>query len=154
MNKEKNDAIRKANILFNKNGQGCLTTRITLPVPWIKNLGFTENDRQAIIEFKNNEIIIKKETINMLLIKEKNVKNNLGHNIDYVLENGVELYDSDWNGEIYKNGYIRKNGDDGENTNEVYKPVFRFQYENIDIDKLEENSDEWNYAFEILGFEN
>ena len=45
----------------------------------------------------------------MLEIRERNIKNELGHEIDYVLENGVELYSQDWNGEIYAKGYDRKN---------------------------------------------
>lgn len=57
---------RKANIIFNKNGRGFPTIKITLPVGWIREMGFTENDREAVIEFKDKEIKIKKE------IKEMN----------------------------------------------------------------------------------
>ena len=53
--------IRKANIIFNKNGRGATTTRITLPVGWVKELGLNENDRQATIELNKNKIIIRKE---------------------------------------------------------------------------------------------
>ncbi len=52
---------RKANIIFNKNGNGFLSTKITLPVPWIKELGFSENDKSAIIKIEKNKIIIEKE---------------------------------------------------------------------------------------------
>ena len=52
---------RKANIMFNKNGNGNLTTRISLPVPWIKEMELDENNREVVIEFENNEIKIKKE---------------------------------------------------------------------------------------------
>lgn len=52
---------RKANIIFNKNGKGNVTYKITLPVPWIKKLGFKENDKLAIILLTENEIIIRKE---------------------------------------------------------------------------------------------
>ena len=56
-----NENIRKANIIFGKNGNGFISTKITIPVPWTKELGFTENDKSAIIELKNNQIIIKKD---------------------------------------------------------------------------------------------
>jgi hypothetical protein len=56
---------RKANIIFNKNGQGFTTIKITLPVGWIREMGFTENDKKAVIEFKDKEIKIKKETKEM-----------------------------------------------------------------------------------------
>ena len=71
----------------------------------------------------------------MLEIRERNIKNELGHEIDYVLENGVELYSQDWNGEIYAKGYDRKNHKD---TEYYYRPVYK-ELENED--------------FEIIGFE-
>lgn len=55
---------RKANIMFNKNGNGNLTTRITLPVPWIKDMGLNENNREVLIEYNNEKITIKKEMDN------------------------------------------------------------------------------------------
>ena len=82
----------------------------------------------------------------MLLIKEKSSKNN----IDYVLENGVELYTMDWNGEIYRNGYLRAKN---KNTNCTYRPVFRYNLENVDISTVEENSEYWCELVEIVGFE-
>lgn len=32
---------------------------------------------------------------------EKNINSN---GLDYILENGIELYEMDWNGELYENG--------------------------------------------------
>lgn len=52
--------IRNANIIFNKNGNGFLSTKIALPVPWIKELGFSEKDKSAIITIEDNKIIIEK----------------------------------------------------------------------------------------------
>jgi hypothetical protein len=75
----------------------------------------------------------------MLKIKERNVKNSIGHEVDYILENGVELYSIDWNGEIYSQGYLRKDKFQlGENLNYSYRPVYK-----------EIGEDE----FELLGFE-
>lgn len=51
---------RKANMIFNRNGTGQITTRITIPVPWAKKLGFTEDNRSAIIKIEDNKIIITK----------------------------------------------------------------------------------------------
>lgn len=51
---------RKANIIFSKNGNGFTTTKITLPVPWVESLNLTPEDKEVIIELKNNEITIKK----------------------------------------------------------------------------------------------
>lgn len=67
--------IRNVNISFGKNGNGYASTRITLPVPWIKEMGFTEDDRNAVIEFNENEIIIRKKgEINMKLENILNLK--------------------------------------------------------------------------------
>ena len=60
--KEKqNENMRKANDIFGKNGNGFVSTKIALPVPWIKKLGFTEDNKNAIISLQDNKIIIEKE---------------------------------------------------------------------------------------------
>ena len=35
----------------------------------------------------------------------------------------------------------------------VFKPVYRFEVEDIDLDQIEENSDEWFKAVEVVDFE-
>ena len=139
--------IRKANILFNKTGQGSTTTRITLPVGWVRSLNFNEENRQALIEIDNNKIIIRKVEKEMILIKNRNVE-YVSSYADFELDDGTLLFEQDWNGEIYCNGW--KNEKD---TNCEYKPVYKFEIDNINLDDLEENSDEWNSANEIVGFE-
>ena len=51
---------RKANIQFAKTGSGSTTTRIILPVPWVKQLGLTQDDREVSIILLKDRIIIKK----------------------------------------------------------------------------------------------
>lgn len=138
--------IRNANILFNKNGHGSLTTRITLPVPFVRELGFNEDDREALIICEENQIIIRKKENDMLLIK----KSIVNREIDYELENGIQLFAEDWNGEIYGNGW---NSSEEKNTGCEYRPVYRFQLEEKNLDDVEENSDEWDRLNEIVGFE-
>ena len=108
----------------------------------LKEIEFAKNDG-------GNKIIIKlkERMIDMLKIKERNVKyvNSIA---DYELEDGTLLFEEDWNGEIYRNGWK-----DEKDTNKEYKPVYRFQLDNVDLNNLEENSDEWNYESEIVGFE-
>ena len=48
------------------------------------------------------------------------------YKVDYVLEDGTELYETDWNGEIYGNGWK-----DGKDTNITYKPVYNHEDEII-----------------------
>jgi hypothetical protein len=79
----------------------------------------------------------------MLKIKETNVK-QAGHTFDYLLDNGELLHESQWNGEVYTVGR-------GQNE-KTYRPVYRFEAESINLDDLEENSDEWDAAVEIIGF--
>lgn len=138
--------LRKINLITNLDGHGSLNYKISLPKKWIDELGFTKEDRQAIVEFDNNKIIIRKVK-NMLLIKSENV-DYISSKADYELEDGTLLFEEDWNGELYRNGL--KNEKD---TNKEYKPVYRFQLDNVDLNNLEENSDEWNYESEIVGFE-
>ena len=54
------DKVRVAKMIFSKNGNGFLTTKIAIPVPWVKEMNLTEDDRECILEFKDNQIIIKK----------------------------------------------------------------------------------------------
>ena len=56
---------RTTKILFAKNGNGYTTTRITLPVPWIKEMGFDDADRTATLKFDGKKIIINKEDFKM-----------------------------------------------------------------------------------------
>lgn len=51
---------RKARLIINKSGSGSLTTRATLPISWIKEMGLNENERDLILEFDKEKIIIKK----------------------------------------------------------------------------------------------
>lgn len=51
---------RIANMMFNETGAGSVTTRITIPVPWARKMGFTKLDRKALILFDGNRILIKK----------------------------------------------------------------------------------------------
>lgn len=70
----------------------------------------------------------------MLKIKNENV-NWVGYLADYELENGILLFDSDWNGEIYREGFDPKTK---KNNGRYYRPV----YKEVDEDE-----------FEIIGFE-
>lgn len=58
---KKNESQRKINIIFGKNGNGYTTTKITLPIGWIRELGFTENDKSATIKIQGDTIEIKKD---------------------------------------------------------------------------------------------
>lgn len=51
---------RKAKVLFNKTGNNSVTTRITLPVTWVRELGATPEDREVKISLQENKIIIEK----------------------------------------------------------------------------------------------
>lgn len=55
---------RVLNISFNKSGgtssRNGVTTRITLPVSWVRELGATEEDRSVKASFKDGKIIIEK----------------------------------------------------------------------------------------------
>lgn len=51
---------RNLNITYNKSGSGSVTSRISLPITWLREMGVDENNREVIIEFKNNSIVISK----------------------------------------------------------------------------------------------
>lgn len=140
---------RRINLSANKDGHGTIGYRTSLPTSWIKQMGFDFDNRNAIIEFDNNRIIIKKERINMLLIKNRDVKYDY-ERYDYELENGLLLNFSDWNGEAYIRAFDKELNQYNDTT---FKAIYRFQEDKIDLDSLEENSPEWIKATEIVGFE-
>lgn len=55
---------RKRNIMINKAGGGSgpntLNYRISLPAPWIREMGITEENREVEIKFDGENIIITK----------------------------------------------------------------------------------------------
>jgi len=54
--------IRKLKVLFNKAGgnasKSAQTTRITLPVKWVKEMGITPDDREVKTSFDGKKITI------------------------------------------------------------------------------------------------
>ncbi|WP_283697466.1 AbrB/MazE/SpoVT family DNA-binding domain-containing protein [Clostridium perfringens] len=51
-------------VSFNRSGgtvsKNEMTTRITLPIKWVKDLGVTEEDREVKVKIHNDKIIIEK----------------------------------------------------------------------------------------------
>ena len=52
---------RSLKIIFGKGGSGSTTTRLTLPITYIKQLGITPEERDVIVELDEDKIIIKKK---------------------------------------------------------------------------------------------
>lgn len=54
--------IRTVKMIFNKDGHGSLSTRISIPKSWADKLGFSQEKREAEIVFDDEKecIIIKK----------------------------------------------------------------------------------------------
>lgn len=59
-----NNIIRKRNIMINKAGGGSgkntVNYRVSLPAPWMQQMGITEEDREVILSFDGEKIIIEK----------------------------------------------------------------------------------------------
>lgn len=82
---------RNAKISYGKNGNGFTTTRITLPVPWLKKLGFNQYNKYAIIELNENEITIRKEEIDMdeKLLKKIVIAKALRSSVEEITDDDV-----------------------------------------------------------------
>lgn len=52
-----------AKILPYKDGHGTICYRIGIPTSWAKQLGFSEENRAAILEFNDDKIIIKRRNL-------------------------------------------------------------------------------------------
>ena len=56
---------RKLKIMYAKDGRGSRTTRMTLPVSWLDDLGVTEDEREVHVYKIQNKILISKEDLEM-----------------------------------------------------------------------------------------
>jgi len=166
VNMKKEDVeIRTTKILFAKNGNGYTTTRITLPVPWVKEMGFDDADRTATLKFDGKKIIINKEDFKMegmikelkeeLLGKEITLL-DMDNKCEEILESPTSIYEGDNlnsaldgtldMGEETENGCICYRT---MNENEEVKEIavdFDILSKNY-IEKMNEDSD---YQFKIL----
>lgn len=52
---------RILNVIFNKSGSGSTSTRVTIPITWLKEMNITKDDRQVKVTFDGEKIIIQKE---------------------------------------------------------------------------------------------
>lgn len=53
---------RKLKVIFSKDGRGATNTKITLPISWVKNMGVTQENREVVLKYdeENKQIIIEK----------------------------------------------------------------------------------------------
>ncbi|NMS89454.1 AbrB/MazE/SpoVT family DNA-binding domain-containing protein [Clostridioides difficile] len=51
---------RELNISFHKSGNGYTTTRLSLPINWVKELGISQEERKVIVTLKDGKITIEK----------------------------------------------------------------------------------------------
>ena len=52
---------RELKVSYHKGGSGTTTPKISLPTTWIRQMGFTKEDRIATVTFEDNKIIIEKK---------------------------------------------------------------------------------------------
>jgi hypothetical protein len=52
---------RTLRIIFTKSGSGSISPKINIPMKWIRELGITEDDREVILEFDKDRIILIKK---------------------------------------------------------------------------------------------
>lgn len=51
---------KELNISYTKSGSGSITSRLSIPISWLKKMGVTQEDRKVEVVFEDNEIRIKK----------------------------------------------------------------------------------------------
>lgn len=52
---------RNMNIIFNKAGSGSMSTKVSIPISWIRQMGISQDDRNVVLEFDGKQIIVKKQ---------------------------------------------------------------------------------------------
>ena len=51
---------RKINMMFQKGGSGSVTTRLAIPKTWVDKMGVTQDEREVIVEFDGERIMVRK----------------------------------------------------------------------------------------------
>lgn len=104
--------IAENKLLYNRSGTNNMCTRISLAFSKTHRMGFNQRNKEALIGYGEDYIIIKKKPKNLLKLVEKNK-----------LENGILLLERDF--DVNENIYT--NGVDEEtllSTNKKYKPFY------------------------------
>lgn len=51
---------RQINMMFQKGGSGSVTTRLAIPKTWVDKMGVTQDEREVIVEFDGERIMVRK----------------------------------------------------------------------------------------------
>ena len=143
--KKEDVEIRTTKILFAKNGNGYTTTRITLPVPWVKEMGFDDVNRTATLKFDGKKIIINKEDLKMegIILEKAYVQYGQKGIYDFTIENKYINFNSYEEAKEYVEDnieedveyYFYKTQEDVDN-NEHFEVVICNNYDNERIEKM------------------
>lgn len=120
--------ITENKIIYNLSGTNQLCTRVSLTFSKLKEMGFTPQNKEALVGYEKDYIIIKKKPKKLLKMVSKGK-----------LENGVLLFDRDFDNiaNVYTNGVYEENL---LFTNKIYKPFYLgvelIGYEEIENDNL------------------
>ena len=61
---------RNLNLIVNKDGHGTINYKIALPKSWLNQMGLSETERNVIISFDDDKILIEKGVYNMFKVIE------------------------------------------------------------------------------------
>lgn len=61
---------RNLKLIINKDGHGTINYKISLPKSWIDKMNLKDNDRNVVVSFDNNKIIIEKGECKMFKVIE------------------------------------------------------------------------------------
>lgn len=51
---------RKMNVIFTKGGSGSVTTKLAIPKSWMDKIGVTQEEREVVLEFDGERILVRK----------------------------------------------------------------------------------------------
>ncbi|MDK2587293.1 AbrB/MazE/SpoVT family DNA-binding domain-containing protein [Romboutsia sedimentorum] len=52
---------RTLNVSFNKSGSGSISTKLNIPITWMRELGVSPEDREVEVTLEDDKIIISKK---------------------------------------------------------------------------------------------
>lgn len=89
--------FRKMNLIANKAGgsagKGSYNYKVSLPSAWIREMGLSENERGLILKFEEDAIVIKKDSIFLVVTEDGNIIYDLEN--DELQSKDQPVYESD-----------------------------------------------------------
>lgn len=139
--------MRRIKLIQYRDGHGSIGFKVNLPKKWAEKIKDINNI--VILENNKSNISILANDQNFILIKETSFRYYNNVNADFLLENNMLLFSENWNGKLYSEAL---NLNDEKIVKSEFIPIYKYQFYNIKLEEIEENSTLYDDLTTIVAF--